>query len=129
MRERAARGTPTPLAAIEAAGPIDILINNAGIQRRSPLEAVEDEVWQEVIDVNLTAVFKVARAVARPMLERERGKIVNICSLMSEVGRPTVGPYTAAKGAVKMLTRAMCADWACRLFEKSKFSQWKPDCS
>ena len=102
------------VAAIEAAGPIDILINNAGIQRRSPLEAVEDEVWQEVIDVNLTAVFKVARAVARPMLERERGKIVNICSLMSRLGRATTGPYTAAKGGVAMLTQAMCTEWAGR---------------
>ena len=61
---------------------------------------------------NLDGVFYVARAVAKHMIGRERGKIVNICSLMSEVGRPTIAPYTAAKGAVKMLTKAMCADWA-----------------
>lgn len=95
-------------------GPIDILINNAGIQRRSPLEDIDDEMWQEVIDTNLTAVFKVARAVARPMLDRGEGKIVNICSLMSRLGRATTGPYTAAKGGVKMLTQAMCTEWASR---------------
>ena len=95
-------------------GPIDILINNAGIQRRAPLEEIEDEMWQEVIDTNLTAVFKVGRAVARPMLARGEGKIVNICSLMSQLGRATTGPYTAAKGGVKMLTQAMCTEWASR---------------
>ena len=99
---------------IEASGPIDILINNAGIQRRAPLAEVEDELWQEVIDTNLTAVFKVGRAVARPMLARGRGKIVNICSLMSRLGRATTGPYTAAKGGVQMLTQAMCTEWAGR---------------
>jgi gluconate 5-dehydrogenase len=93
-------------------GAVEILVNNAGIQRRVPLEEVDDATWGEVMRTNLDGVFHVARAVARHMIPRGRGKIVNICSLMSEVGRPTVGPYTAAKGAVKMLTRAMCADWA-----------------
>lgn len=93
-------------------GPIDVLVNNAGIQRRVPLEDADDETWSAVMRTNLDGVFHVARAAARHMIGRGRGKIVNICSLMSEVGRPTVGPYTAAKGAVKMLTRAMCADWA-----------------
>ena len=93
-------------------GAIHILVNNAGIQRRVPLDEAGDAVWREVLETNLDGVFHVARAVARHMIPRRRGKIVNICSLMSEVGRPTVGPYTAAKGAVKMLTRAMCADWA-----------------
>ncbi|MCP5151557.1 MAG: SDR family oxidoreductase [Ectothiorhodospiraceae bacterium] len=93
-------------------GPIEILVNNAGIQRRAPLHEVDDATWRTVLDVNLDGVFRVGRAVARHMLARGRGKIVNICSLMSEVGRPTTGPYTAAKGAVRMLTRAMCVDWA-----------------
>ena len=93
-------------------GPVDVLVNNAGIQRRVPLQDADDDTWSEVLRTNLDGVFNVARAVARHMIPRGRGKIVNIGSLMSEVGRPTVGPYTAAKGAVTMLTRAMCADWA-----------------
>lgn len=92
--------------------PIDILVNNAGIQRRMALDEIEEAVWREVIDTNLNSVFLVSRIVARTMIPHKRGKIVNICSLMSELGRPTVGPYTAAKGGVKMLTKAMCADWA-----------------
>ncbi|MGI9336552.1 MAG: SDR family oxidoreductase [Gammaproteobacteria bacterium] len=110
----------TDTAAVEAAtasiesnvGPIDILVNNAGIQRRAPLLEVDDAIWNEVMETNLNGVARVARAVARHMVARERGKIVNICSVMSEVGRATVAPYTAAKGAVKMLTRAMCTEWA-----------------
>ncbi len=103
----------TAVDAIETElGAVDILVNNAGIQRRVPLQDADDDTWSQVLRTNLDGVFHVARAVARHMIPRGRGKIVNICSLMSEVGRPTVGPYTAAKGAVKMLTRAMCADWA-----------------
>jgi gluconate 5-dehydrogenase len=93
-------------------GAIDILFNNAGIQRRAPLEQVEEKVWREVLDTNLTSAFLVARAVAPRMIARRSGKIVNICSLMSEVGRATTGPYTAAKGGLKMLTRAMAVEWA-----------------
>lgn len=93
-------------------GPIGVLVNNAGIQRRSPLVDVEPEVWREVLSINLDGVFHVGQAVARYMLGRGAGKIVNVCSLMSELGRATTGPYTAAKGAVKMLTRAMCVEWA-----------------
>jgi gluconate 5-dehydrogenase len=95
-------------------GPIDILVNNAGIQDRGALEEIEPERFKRVIEVNLTSPFLVARACARYMLERGRGKIVNICSLMSEVGRFTVGPYTASKGGLKMLTKAMAVDWAGR---------------
>lgn len=93
-------------------GPIDILINNAGIQRRVPLLECDDETWQEVLDTNLSSAFKVARAVAARMVPRGQGKIINTCSIMSELGRSTIAPYTASKGGLKMLTKAMCAEWA-----------------
>jgi len=92
----------------------DILVNNAGIQRRGPLEQLTDAQWNEVIETNLTGAFRVARRVARGMMERGRGKIINICSLMSEVARPTTGNYAASKGGLKMLTRAMAAEWGGR---------------
>ncbi|WP_201274076.1 SDR family NAD(P)-dependent oxidoreductase [Microvirga brassicacearum] len=93
-------------------GPIDILINNAGIQRRAPLLEMDPAMWDEVIRTNLTGVFLVGQAVAKGMVARRRGKIVNICSLASEVARKTIAPYVAAKGAVRQLTRAMCVEWA-----------------
>ncbi len=93
-------------------GPLDILVNNAGIQRRVPLLECPEETWQEVIDVNLTSVFRVGREVARYMVARGRGKIINICSLQSELGRFSIAPYAASKGGVRMLTRNMCAEWA-----------------
>ncbi len=92
-------------------GPIRILVNNAGIQRRSPLERVDEAVWREVLNTNLTAVFLLSQQVAQGMIARRAGKIINICSLMSEMARPTVGPYTAAKGGVKMLTKSMAVEW------------------
>ncbi|HET9147430.1 MAG TPA: SDR family NAD(P)-dependent oxidoreductase [Acetobacteraceae bacterium] len=92
-------------------GPIGILVNNAGIQRRRPLEEFPEEDWREVMRTNLDSVFHVAQAVARRMIPRRQGKIINICSVQSELGRPTIAPYAASKGAVKMLTRGMCADW------------------
>ncbi len=94
------------------AGAIDILVNNAGIQRRMPLADFPVETWREVMRTNLDSVFFVGQAVAKRMIARGHGKIINIASLQSEVGRPTIAPYTASKGAVKMLTRGMCADWA-----------------
>ncbi len=94
-------------------GPINILLNNAGIQRRGNLEDIDQKTWQEVIDTNLTAAFLVSKHVAKRMIGRNRGKIINICSVMSELGRQTTGPYTAAKGGLKMLTRAMAVEWAC----------------
>jgi gluconate 5-dehydrogenase len=101
------------IARIEAdEGPIDILVNNAGIQRRAPLEEMPAETWREVLTTNLDAVFYVGQAVAQRMIPRGQGKIINICSLMSEVARPTIAPYAAAKGAVKQLTKAMCGEWA-----------------
>jgi gluconate 5-dehydrogenase len=99
-------------AGVAAIGQIDILVNNAGIQIRGPLEEFSLEDWQRVLDVNLTSAFLVARAVVPDMIERGRGKIVNTCSATSEAGRETIGPYTASKGGLKQLTRAMCADWA-----------------
>jgi gluconate 5-dehydrogenase len=93
-------------------GPIDILVNNAGIQRRGPLLDVSEAVWDEVMRANLTSLFLVGRAVARGMVERRRGKIINIASLMSDLARKTIAPYAAAKGGVKQLTRAMCVEWA-----------------
>jgi gluconate 5-dehydrogenase len=92
--------------------PIDILINNAGIQRRAPLAEMTEEQWRAVIDTNLTSAFLVARAVAPRMIARGSGKIINICSVMIEVARPTIGNYVAAKGGLKMLTRAMAVEWA-----------------
>jgi gluconate 5-dehydrogenase len=92
--------------------PIDILVNNAGIHRRVPLVDMSEQQWREVLETNLTSAFLVARVVAPRMIERQAGKIINVCSLMSEVGRPTTGNYAAAKGGLKMLTRAMAVEWA-----------------
>ncbi len=92
-------------------GPIDILINNAGMQRRGPLEDYPEETWHELMTTNVDSVFYVSQAVARKMIPRGRGKIINICSVQSELGRPSIAPYTATKGAVKMLTKGMAIDW------------------
>ena len=97
---------------IEAAiGPIDILVNNAGMQRRAPLQDFLQADWHELMRTNLDSVFIVGQAVARKMIPRQRGKIINICSVQSELGRPNIAPYTASKGAVKMLTKGMAIDW------------------
>ena len=96
------------------AGGIDILINNAGIHRRAPLETMPVESWQAVIDVNLTSAFLVTRTVVGGMLARRAGKIINLCSLNSEISRPTIANYSAAKGGLKMLTRAMAVEWGGR---------------
>jgi len=93
-------------------GPIDILVNNAGIIRRAPAEMLEEMDWNEVIQTNLTAPFLVSKKVANYMIRRRRGKIINICSLMSEIGRDTVSAYAAAKGGLKMLTRNLATEWA-----------------
>jgi gluconate 5-dehydrogenase len=102
----------TAIARIEEEiGAIDILINNAGMQRRAPLEQFTHEQWEELMKTNVESVFLVGQAVARYMIERKRGKIVNICSVQSELGRPSIAAYTASKGAVKMLTKGMAIDW------------------
>ncbi|MEX0332349.1 MAG: SDR family oxidoreductase [Puniceicoccaceae bacterium] len=93
-------------------GPIDILVNNAGIQKRHKLEEMPVEDFRTVLEVNLTAAFIVAKAVVPGMMEREGGKVINICSLMSDLARPTTGNYAAAKGGLRMLTRAMAGEWA-----------------
>jgi gluconate 5-dehydrogenase len=92
-------------------GALDILVNNAGMQRRAPLENFSVAHWDELMRTNLDSVFLVGKAVARHMIPRGRGKIVNICSVQSELGRPHIAAYTASKGAVKMLTKGMAIDW------------------
>jgi gluconate 5-dehydrogenase len=97
---------------LESSGPIHCLVNNAGIQRRARLDELDLVTWHNVLRTNLTSAMLVSREVAQRMIPRRAGKIINICSLMSEAGRKTTGAYTAAKGGLKMLTKAMCADWA-----------------
>jgi len=93
-------------------GPIAILVNNAGRTFRAPAEEFPTERWREIMDLNVDAVFYVSRAVGKRMVERKRGKVINIASLLSEAARPTIAPYTASKGAVKMLTKALAVEWA-----------------
>lgn len=93
-------------------GAVEILVNNAGIIRRTALLDMPLDEWELVIKTDLTSAFIVSRAVVPGMVERGAGKIINICSMMSEVGRDTVGAYAAAKGGLKMLTRSMATEWA-----------------
>ncbi|NRP75855.1 Gluconate 5-dehydrogenase [Ensifer psoraleae] len=93
-------------------GPIDILVNNAGMQFRTPLEDFPADRWEQLLKTNISSVFYVGQAVARHMIGRGLGKIINIASVQSELARPGIAPYTATKGAVKNLTRGMCTDWA-----------------
>ena len=91
---------------------IDVVVNNAGIQMRKPLIEFTSAEWRKVIETNLTSAFIIGREAAKRMIPRKRGKIINIGSLGSELARPTVGPYTAAKGGIKTLTRSMAVEWA-----------------
>lgn len=102
----------TAVQVIESDGPIDILINNAGMQFRAPLEDFPDDKWDQLLRTNVTSAFLVAKAVARAMIPRRRGKILNIASVQSELARPGIAPYTATKGAIRNLTRGMATDWA-----------------
>lgn len=109
----------TDLAAVKKAvseyekekGPIDILINNAGINIRGPFEDFKEDDWQQVLDINIRGAMNASQAVGKYMIARKRGKIINICSVQSELGRSTIVPYTVSKGGIKMLTRALCSEW------------------
>ena len=99
------------VARIEAeVGAIEILVNNAGVQRRGVFHEFKPGDWQAVMRTNVDSVFHVGQAVAKRMVVRQRGRIINICSVQSELGRPSVAPYAASKGAVKMLTKGMAID-------------------
>ena len=93
-------------------GPPDILVNNAGIQIRAALEDFKYEDWQKLMNVNLSGAFLVSKYVVAKMIKRKEGKIINICSIQSELARPTIAPYTATKGGLRNLTRGMATDWA-----------------
>jgi len=96
----------------EEVGPIDILINNAGIIKRIPVVDMEVADWEQVLKIDLTGPFIMAKHIGRHMIERRAGKIINMCSMMSEVGRNTVSAYAAAKGGLKMLTKNLATEWA-----------------
>jgi len=91
-------------------GPIGVLVNNAGIHRRAPFESLSLSDWQMVMDTNLTSAFIVSQAVARYMIKRRQGKIINITSLNAEAARPTIANYCSAKGGLKMLTKALATE-------------------
>ncbi len=93
-------------------GAIDILINNAGMQHRGPLEDFAPEDFERLMRTNVTTVFNVGQAVARHMIARGKGRIINICSVQTALARPGIAPYTASKGAVANLTKGMATDWA-----------------
>lgn len=93
-------------------GPIDILVNNTGVQHRQPLLELSLHDWERVVNTNLTSAFIVGRGVARGMVERGYGKIINICSVQTWLARPGIAAYAASKGGLAMLTRSMCAEWA-----------------
>ncbi|HEY5082448.1 MAG TPA: glucose 1-dehydrogenase [Bauldia sp.] len=125
LRERGAEASVsvfdvTDPAAVDAAietierdvGPIEILVNNAGTQHRVPLQDFPDEKWREIFSTNVDSVFYVGRTVARKMIPRGHGKIINIASVTSDLARATIVPYGASKGAVRQLTRGMACDWA-----------------
>ncbi len=100
------------VAAVGRLGPLDVLVNNAGMTIRRRLEEWSLEEWERIFAVNVTSAFLVTRAVVPGMIARGRGKIVNVCSVQSELARETIAPYTATKGALRNLTKAMCAEWA-----------------
>lgn len=95
-----------------ATGPIDILINNAGMQHRTPLEDFPADAFEKLLQTNVASVFHVGQACARHMIARSTGKIINIASVQSALARPGIAPYTATKGAVTNLTKGMATDWA-----------------
>lgn len=96
----------------EMVGTVDILVNNAGIQRRRPILEFRDDDWSDLVATNLTSVFLMSRRVARGMVERGSGRIINIGSVQSQLARPSIAPYSATKGAIVMFTKGLCADLA-----------------
>jgi gluconate 5-dehydrogenase len=108
-----AEGVTNAVRAIaEAHGAVSILVNNAGIQRRHPFVDFPDADWEAIMATNLTGPYRVSKAVLPGMIAARRGKIIHIASLMSDLARPTVVPYTAAKGGIRMLTRGMAVELA-----------------
>jgi gluconate 5-dehydrogenase len=106
-------GVRAAVDAFEAGGrPIDILVNNAGMQHRAPLEEFPADAFERLLQTNIASVFHVGQAVARHMIARGRGKIINIASVQTALARPSIAPYTATKGAVGNLTKGMATDWA-----------------
>jgi gluconate 5-dehydrogenase len=97
--------------AVKTLPEIDVLINNAGIQIRNNLEEYSSEDWDKIIDVNLKGAFLVSKALIKQMISRLSGKIINICSVQSELGRQSITPYAASKGGIKMLTKGMATEW------------------
>ena len=97
---------------MEAVGPVDILVNNAGMQHRTPLQDFPADAFERLLQTNIASVFHVGQAVARHMIGRGRGKIINIASVQTALARPGIAPYTATKGAVGNLTKGMATDWA-----------------
>ncbi len=93
-------------------GPIDILVNNAGINIRGSFEDFKEDDWNKVLDINIRGAMIVSQAAGKYMIKRKSGKIINICSMQSELGRATIVPYTVSKGGIKMLTKALCSEWA-----------------
>lgn len=96
----------------QSSGPIDILVNNAGMQHRAPLEAFDPDMFELLMRTNVSSAFNVGQAVARHMIKRGRGKIINIASIQTALARPGIAPYTASKGALGNLTKGMATDWA-----------------
>lgn len=96
----------------ERVGPLRVLVNNAGVQHRVPMLELELADWDRVIAADLTSAFLVGREAARGMIGRGAGKIINVCSVQTDLARPTIAPYVAAKGGLRNLTRAMTAEWA-----------------
>ncbi len=92
-------------------GPIDILVNNAGVNLRLPFEGFDEQDWKNILDININGAMIVSQVVGQFMIKRQAGKIINICSMQSELGRPSIVPYAVSKGGIKMLTKALCAEW------------------